>query len=138
LVYVASNKLLTILKDGGTVAPPPNQPVASLTSTFAISGTSTFAISGTLEGVNTGVLTLKNRNGKPRPIDLTQVQTNGHIAAALTPHEAYTAIGSSFTSSGALLADAIYRAKCRRHNNADGTVSECTGEQWPSDKDPQQ
>ena len=135
LVYVASNKLLTILKEGGNGALPLAQAEA------AASPTSGFAISGTLDSVNGSVLTLTNRHGKDRLIDASEAIANGLIAAALTAGDAYSAVGSSFTSSGALQADAIYRAKCRQHNEAAGDLTAqpaCTGDQWPPDKDPGQ
>jgi hypothetical protein len=136
LVYVASNKLLTILKEGGNGAMPLAQAEA------AASPTSGFAISGTLDSVNGSVLTLTNRHGKDRLIDASEAIANGLIAAALTKGEAYTAVGSSLTSAGALRADAIYRAKCRQHNDAVGDLTgaqpACTGDQWPPDKDPGQ
>ena len=132
-VYVASNKLLTILKEGGAAALPLAEAAAPPTSAFAISGT--------LHGVNGSTLTLTNRNGKDRLIDASKAITSGDIAAALTAGEAYTAVGSSFTSTGELIADAISRAKCRQHNvGEDPTVTQspCTGDQWPPDKDPSQ
>ena len=117
LVYVASNKLLTILKEGGAAALPLAEAEA------AAPPTSGFAISGTLDSVNGSVLTLTNRHGKDRLIDASEAIANGLIAAALTTGEAYTAVGSSFTSAGALHADAIYRAKCRQHNEAGGDLT---------------
>jgi hypothetical protein len=136
LVYVASNKLLTILKEGGATALPLAEAEA------AAPPTSGFAISGTLDSVNGSVLTLTNRHGKDRLIDASKAITDDLIAAALTTGEAYTAVGSSFTSAGALRADAIYRAKCRQHNFARGDLTgaqpACTGDQWPPDKDPGQ
>ena len=137
LVYVASNKLLTILKEGGTAA----LPLAAAAEATTAPPTSGFAISGTLDSVNGSVLTLTNRHGKDRLIDASKAIANGLIAPALTTGEAYTAVGSSFTSSGALQADAIYRAKCRQHNEAAGDLTAqpaCTGDQWPPDKDPGQ
>ena len=104
----------------------------------AASPTSGFAISGTLDSVNGSVLTLTNRHGKDRLIDASEAIANGLIAAALTAGDAYSAVGSSFTSSGALQADAIYRAKCRQHNEAAGDLTAqpaCTGDQWPPDTD---
>jgi hypothetical protein len=131
-VYVASNKLLTILKDGGAAALP--------LAAAAPPPTSGFAISGTLRAVNGSTLTLTNRNGKDRLIDASKAIADGLIAAALTTGEAYTAIGSSFASAGALHADAIYRAKCRQHNDAGEDLTgdakpACTGDQWPPDKE---
>ena len=136
-VYVASNKLLTILSVGGTTAAP----LAAAEATTA-PPTSGFAISGTLDSVNGSTLTLTNRNGKDRLIDASKATGDGRIAAAFTKGEAYTAVGSSFTSAGALHADAISRAKCRQHNDAVGDLTgakpACTGDQWPPDKDPGQ
>jgi hypothetical protein len=133
LVYVASNKLLTILKVGGAAAAP------LAAAEAAAPPTSAFAISGTLGGVTGSTLTLINRNGKNRLIDASQAIADGLIAAALTPGEAYTVVGSSFTSPGTLRADAIYRAKCRQHNDAgtDQTAVQpaCTGDQWPPDRE---
>jgi hypothetical protein len=132
-VYVASNKLLTILNVGGTGA-------LSLAAAEATTPTPTsgFAISGTLESVNGSVLTLTNRNGKERLIDASKAIANDTISPALINGGAYTAVGSSFTSLGALQADAIYRAKCRQHKKAAGDLTAepaCTGDQWPPDKD---
>jgi hypothetical protein len=136
LVYVASDKLLTILKVGAAAALPVAEAEAAAPSTSA------FAISGTLHGVNGSVLTLTNRRGKDRLIDASKAIADGLIAPALTAGEAYTAVGSSFTSAGALRADAIHRAKCRQHNDAGadltGAQPACTGDQWPLDKDPGQ
>jgi hypothetical protein len=139
LVYVASNKLLTILKEGAVaVAAPPVAEAAAATPPEAAG----FAISGTLQVVNGSTFTLTNRNGKDRLIDASEAIANGLIAAALTAGKAYTAVGSSFTSAGALHADAVYRAKCRQHNDAVGDLTgaqpACTGDQWPPDKDPGQ
>jgi hypothetical protein len=132
-VYVASNKLLTILNVGGTGA-------LSLAAAEATTPTPTsgFAISGTLESVNGSVLTLTNRHGKERLIDASKAIANDQIEPALINGGAYTAVGSSFTSLGALQADAIYRAKCRQHKKAAGDLTAepaCTGDQWPPDKD---
>jgi hypothetical protein len=135
LVYVASNKLLTILEEGAAAVALP------LAAAEAAPPTSGFAISGTLDSVNGSVLTLTNRHGKDRLIDASEAIANGLIAAALTKGEAYTAVGSSLTSAGALHADAIYRAKCRQHNDAAGDLTAqppCTGDQWPPDNDPRQ
>jgi hypothetical protein len=75
-------------------------------------------------------------------IDTSEAKANGLIAAALTTGEVYTAVGSSFTGAGVLRADAIYRAKCRQHNDVardlTGAQPACTGDQWPPDKDPGQ
>src|ERR1700722_5693991 len=127
LVYIASSKLLTILKEGGTGA----LPLAAAAATSA-PPTSGFSISGTLDGVNGSVLTLTNRHGKERLIDASKAIADDLIAPALTTGEPYTAVGASFTSSGALQADAIYRAKCRQHDEAiTGDQPPCTGDQWP-------
>jgi hypothetical protein len=79
-----------------------------------------------------------NRDGKDRLVDISNAKDSGLIAPVLLPGEAYTATGSSF-ASGALQADAIYRAKCRQHNDIvvdpAAVRSECTGDQWPPDKD---
>ena len=137
-VYVASWRLLAILslKEGAAAAtaalPVPEAEAAAPPA-------SGFAISGTLQSVNGPVLTLTNRHGKDRFIDASKAMANGLIAPALTAGEAYTAVGSSFTSAGALRADGIYRAKCRQHNEAAGDLTAqpaCTGDQWPPDRDP--
>jgi len=127
-VYVASYSLLTIFGVGPLREPLPPLPIASLPSTFAISGILqedvTGSTSGVLEEEVTGsTLTLKNRKGTIRSIDVSRARANGTVAAALTPGTAYTAVGETFTSAGALLADAIYRAKG------------LTGDAWPPDKD---
>jgi hypothetical protein len=142
LVYVASNKLLTILKEGAAAAASAEAAaVLPVAQAAAAPSTSGFAISGTLDSVNGSVLTLTNRNGKERLINASKAIADGLIAPVLTAGDAYTAVGSSFTSSGALQADAIYRAKCRQHNEAAGDLTAqpaCTGDQWPPDKDPGQ
>jgi hypothetical protein len=87
------------------------------------------------------MLTLINRDGKDRLIDDSEAMANGRIEPALTTGEAYTAIGPSFSSAGALHADAIFRAKCRQHDggeNPTGAQAACTGDQWPPDRDPGQ
>jgi hypothetical protein len=120
-VYVASNKQLSIFgicPTTGCISAPVATPIASLTSTFVISGT--------LQDVKGSALTLKNRKGKSRKIDISQALNNQQVAAALTKGDSFTAVGSSFTPAGSLLAVAIHRAK--------GT----TGDEWPPDKDPHQ
>ena len=110
---------------------------ARLPPAAAVSPNTAFEISGTLHSVNGSVLTFTNRHGKERLIDASAAIKNGQIAPALTIGEAYTAVGSSLTSTGKLHADAIYRAKCRQHSNAvTGAQPACTGDQWPPDKDP--
>jgi hypothetical protein len=134
LVYVASNKLLTILNVGGTA------PLAA-TAEATPPPTNAIAISGTLESINGPVLTFTNRHGKERVIDASKAIANDLIEPAMIIGGAYTAVGSSFTSSGALQADTVYRAKCRQHKKAveDLTAQpKCTGDQWPPDKDPGQ
>ncbi|PZR81735.1 MAG: hypothetical protein DLM68_17200 [Hyphomicrobiales bacterium] len=121
-VYVASNKLLTIFGVPGNAemvisAPLPAQPIASLTSTFSYSGV--------LQDVNGPALTLKDRKGKNRQIDASQVMNNERVAV-LIKGDSFTVVGSSLTPTGALLADAIYRAKGD------------TGDEWPPDKEPNQ
>jgi hypothetical protein len=133
-VYVASNKLLTILKAGGTAA----LAAAATEATTPTPNPKGFAISGTLVSVNGSVLTLANRHGKERLIDASKAIANDQIAPAIINGGAYTAVGSSFTPSGALQADAIYRAKCRQHKHAAEDLTAqpaCTGDQWPPDKD---
>jgi hypothetical protein len=127
-VYVASNKLLTILGPLPAVAAKAATPTP----------TTGFAISGTLVSVNGSVLTLTNRNGKKRLIDASKAIANDQVAPAMINGGAYTAVGSSYTPSGALQADAVYRAKCRQHKQAAGNLTAqpaCTGDQWPPDKD---
>jgi len=140
MVYVASNKLLTILNIKAGGKPAAATPLAAAETAAPL--TSAFAISGTLGAVYGSTLTLTNRNGKYRLVDASKAIADGHIAAALTTGKAYTAVGSSFTSAGALLADAIYRAKCRQQNDAGanqaGVHPACTGDQWPPDVDPGQ
>jgi hypothetical protein len=140
-VYVASYRLLSILSlKQATVAAQPLA-AAAAPSVAAAPPAGAFAISGTLKGFNGSMLTLKNRNGKDRLIDDSKARTDGFVAPNLTPGEAYTAVGSSFTSAGALHADEIYRAKCRQHNDAGRDLSAqpaCTGSQWPPDRDPGQ
>ena len=141
-VYVAAWRFLAILsQEGATAALPLPQAEAAARPEAAALPASGFAISGTLHGVNGSVLTLTNRDGKDRLIDASEARANGLIAPALTTGEAYTAVGSSFTSAGILHADVIYRAKCRQHNEAGGDLTAqpaCTGDQWPPDKDPGQ
>ena len=136
LVYVASNKLLTILKEGGTGALPSATPAAAAEAALPATGASAaapasaFSISGTLRAINGAVLTLTDRDGKDRLINSSEAATNGLVTAGLTVGEAYTAVGSSLASAGMLRADAIYRAKCRRDD-----AGACVGDQWPPDKD---
>ena len=150
-VYVASWRLLAILGlkgEAAAVAPAAEAapevtaaPEAAAAPQAATPPASGFAISGTLHGVHGSVLALTNRNGKDRLIDASEARANGLIAPSLTKGEAYTAIGSAFTSAGILHADVIYRAKCRQHNEAGGDLTAqpvCTGDQWPPDKDPGQ
>ena len=141
-VYVASWETLAILSPGGT-APAAVAPVAEAAApaAAAVSPNTAFVISGTLHSVNGSVLTFTNRRGKERLIDASGAIKKGQMAPALTIGEAYTAVGSSLTSTGELHADTIYRAKCRQHNEAGGDLTAqpaCTGDQWPPDKDPGQ
>ena len=149
LVYVAAWRSLTILSPGGTAAAAQVAEAAAVAQVAeaaapaeaAVSPNTAFAISGTLHSVNGSMLTFTNRYGKERWIDASEAMAKGLIAPALTTGEAYTAVGSSFTSTGVLHADAIYRAKCRQHNEAGGDLTAqpaCTGDQWPPDKDPGQ
>jgi len=138
-VYVATWKTLTILSPGGTAAAvaPLAQAVAPAAAAAAVSPSSAFVISGILHSVNGSALTLTNRHGKERVIDASGAIKKGQIAPALTVGDAYTAVGSSMTSTGELHADAVYRAKCRQHaDGATGAEPACTGDQWPLDKDP--
>ena len=83
--------------------PPPSRGVAEAAAASGggrFPSTSGFAISGTLHSVNGSVLTFTNRHGKDRLIDASEAIANGHIAAALTYGEAYTAVGSSLHFSG--------------------------------------
>jgi hypothetical protein len=138
LVYVASNKLLTILKEGGR-GTLPLAAAEVATPLVAAPPTSGFAISGTLDSVNGSVLTLTNRYGKARLINDSKAMANGLVEPVLSIGGAYTAAGSSFTAAGELQADAISRAKCRQHDDAAGAAQPaCTGDQWPPDKDPGQ
>lgn len=139
LVYVASNKLLTILtlRQGAGGGAGLSQSLAQIEA--VASPTTSFSISGTLQSVNGSTLTLTNRQGKTRSIDASEAIANGLVAPALKTGEAYTAVGSSFTSAGALHAESISRAKCRQHDAAAGaTQAACTGDQWPPDRDPGQ
>jgi hypothetical protein len=148
-VYVASWRTLAILSlRGGAAAAPLAEaapeaaaaPGAAAAPEAVAPPTAAFEISGTLESINGSVLTLTNRNGKDRLIDTSEAIKNGQIAPTLTVGEAYTAVGSSFTSAGDLHADAINRAKCRQHIDAGrdlkGVQPACTGDQWPPDNDP--
>jgi hypothetical protein len=135
-VYVAAWRFLAILslKEGSPAA------MTVAEAEAAAPQTSAFAISGTLDAINGSTLTLRNRNGKDRLIDASEAMADGLIAPTLATGEAYTAVGSSLTSAGVLHADAIYRAKCRQHNDVGrdvtGVQPACTGDQWPPDKDP--
>ena len=133
-VYVASNKNLTILAVGGTGA----LAAAAINAITPTPNPKGFAVSGTLASINGSVLTFKNRHGKERLIDASKAIANDTIEPAMIIGDAYTAVGPSFTSLGALQADAIYRAKCRQHDKAAGDLTgqpACTGDQWPPDRD---
>jgi hypothetical protein len=146
-VYVAAWRSLTILslKEAAAAALPPAEiqdgaaaALARAETDAAAPPTGGFAISGTLHSVYGSMLTFTNRHGKERLIDASEAMAKGLIAP-LTTAEAYTAVGSSFTAAGVLHADAIYRAKCRQHNEAGGDLTAqpaCAGDQWPQDKDP--
>jgi hypothetical protein len=137
--YVASWKTLTILGPGGATAAVAPLAEAAAPAAAAVSPNNAFVISGTLHSVNGSLLTVTNRNGKERLIDASAAIKKGQIAPALTIGEAYTAIGSSLTSSGELDANTIYRAKCRQHNEVGVDLTAqpaCTDDQWPPDKDP--
>ena len=141
-VYVASWETLAILSPGGTAPAAVAQVAeAAAPAAAAVSPNTAFVISGTLHSVNGSVLTVTNRRGKERLIDASAAIKKSQIAPALTVGEAYTAVGSSLTSTGELHADAIYRAKCRQHNEAGGNLTAqpgCTDDLWPADKDPGQ
>jgi hypothetical protein len=132
LVYIASDQVLTILRPGGTGVLP-------AAAAEAVPSTNAFSISGTLDSVNGSTLTLTNRKGEKRLIDDSKAIADGFMTPALITGDAYTAFGSSLTSTGVLQADAIYRAKCRQHNEVEpdltGAKPACTGDQWPPDKD---
>ena len=138
-VYVASWKTLAILGPGGATAAVAPLAEAAAPAAAAVSPNNAFVISGTLHSVNGSVLTVTNRHGKERLIDASAAIKKGQIAPALTIGEAYTALGSSLTSTGELDADTIYRAKCRQHNEVGVDLTAqpaCTDDQWPPDKDP--
>jgi hypothetical protein len=138
-VYVASWKTLAILGPGGATAAVAPLAEAAAPAAAAVSPNNAFVISGTLHSVNGSVLTVTNRHGKERLIDASAAIKKGQIAPALTIGEAYTALGSSLTSTGELDADTIYRSKCRQHNEVGVDLTAqpaCTDDQWPPDKDP--
>ena len=138
-VYVASWKTLAILGPGGATAAVAPLAEAAAPAAAAVSPNNAFVISGTLHSVNGLVLTVTNRHGKERLIDASAAIKKGQIAPALTIGEAYTALGSSLTSTGELDANTIYRAKCRQHNEVGVDLTAqpaCTDDQWPPDKDP--
>jgi hypothetical protein len=130
-VYVASNKLLTILNQGGTGVLPAAAPAPTTASAFMLSGT--------LASVNGSTLTIKDRHGDDKLIDASKAMADGFMPPVLTTGEAYTVFASSPTSTGALLADAMYRAKCRQHNEVEFAIDHkgetCTEDQWPPDKE---
>src|SRR3984957_9250852 len=137
--YVASSKTLAILGPGGATAAVAPLAEAAAPAAAAVSPNNAFVISGTLHSVNGSVLTVTNRHGKERLIDASAAIKKGQIAPALTIGEAYTALGSSLTSTGELDADTIYRSKCRQHNEVGVDLTAqpaCTDDQWPPDKDP--
>jgi hypothetical protein len=114
-VYVASNKQLTIF---GIL--PPHAPLIKLQEFPIASPSSPHVISGTLLAVDGSTLTLQTRTGKTT-IDDTQAVQNEQVGTPLIVGVPLTALGSSFTASGALQATSIYRAK--------GASSEV----WPPD-----
>src|ERR1700722_9064788 len=138
-VYVASWKTLAILGPGGATAAVAPLAEAAAPAAAAVSPNNAFVISGTLHSVNGSVLTVTNRHGQETLIDASAAIKKGQIAPALTIGEAYTALGSSLTSTGELDADTIYRSKCRQHNEVGVDLTAqpaCTDDQWPPDKDP--
>jgi hypothetical protein len=96
-------------------------------------------LSGTLASVNGSTLTIKDRHGDDKLIDASKAMADGFMPLVLTTGEAYTVFASPPTSTGALLADAMYRAKCRQHNEVEFAIDHkgetCTGDQWPPDKE---
>src|ERR1700730_13776239 len=121
LVYVASDKTLTIfgVVPAHAAAPQTAQtavqpsPVASLASPHEITGT-LLAISGS-------TLTLQTRTGKSAKIADSQAVQNEQVAP-LFVGQPFTALGSSFDANGALVATSIVRAQ--------GS----SGELWPPDR----
>jgi hypothetical protein len=68
-------------------------------------------ISGTLVAVNGSVLTLRTRAGKTATIDASGAFRNERVTGPLKLGTPYTAQGTTFDATGALLATAIGRAK---------------------------
>ena len=112
-VYVAAFQSLTIFGLTNGLTPKfklPDLPVAPLNGPHELSGT--------LRSVSGSTLTVQTRTGGSATIDKSQA-INGAPLIKGTP---MTALGSSYTGSGALLATVIVRAK--------GT----SGTLWPPDR----
>jgi hypothetical protein len=121
MVYVASDKALTIFG----VPAIGTAPIAEATATPAeppvASPNSPHVVTGTLLEVTGSTLTLRTRDGKSVKIDHSQAALNEQITGPLTIGEPFSAVGSALTSAGALVATSIVRAKG------------ASGELWPAD-----
>jgi hypothetical protein len=105
-VYVASYQTLTIFGPGASgaanigVQPRP-----------AASPASPHAVSGTLAEVSGSTLTLETRTGTSATVDASQAIKNRRVGTPLKPGVPLTVLGSSLNGAGALVAEAITRAK---------------------------
>src|SRR5271166_1084897 len=97
---------LNIFGKGGTGAPISSASIAS-----AVAPASAHTISGTLVAISGETLTLRTRAGKTATIDASGALRNERVTGPLMVGTPYTAQGTTFDTSGALLATAIGRAK---------------------------
>jgi hypothetical protein len=87
------------------------KPLSSPVAPFAGPQASPHLISGTLLAVNGLTLTLKTRAGKSATVDASQAIANRKVGTPLRTGVSITAEGSTITGTGALVAEAIVRAK---------------------------
>ena len=106
-VFVASNQQLTIFGLGGG----PFVASASAAKPAALNAHAPpHAITGVLEHADGPVLTLQTRAGKIAHVDDSDARRSGQIGV-LVQGKAYTAQGTSYDSTGALLAQTVTLAK---------------------------
>jgi len=108
-VYVASYRTLTIFGDPATAAPA--APIVPETSPVASPSSPHYVVTGTLLEVSGSTLSLQTRGAKTVKIDYSQAARNEQMMGPLTVGKLFTVEASTLTSTGALVATSIVRAK---------------------------
>src|ERR1700730_1606280 len=110
LVYVASDKALTIFGVVPAHAAAPQTAQTAVQPSPVASLDSPHEITGTLLAVSGSTLTLQTRTGKSAKIADSQAVQNEEVPP-LFVGQPFTALGSSFDANGALVATSIVRAQ---------------------------